>query len=158
MRLVLAEKEAPRESGPLVKDDGLGEPPPLTKGQLGPALFEEENEILQSLLRVGTGRELKLGAELSFGTILSSARENAKGPAGRGKPVKAGVRLLFDANRELSKFKPEPRQRPRIEATLGGEFHDPVVIAYGANRQRGKQNLTRVGWVERSDTHHTHEP
>src|SRR5215203_4229440 len=83
------------EVGPLEKDDDSSEPPPLAKGKLGPALPEEENKILESLLRMGSNAEFTLGAQMSFGGILSSVGENAKSAAGRGKIIRTGVKLFF---------------------------------------------------------------
>lgn len=134
MRLV---PESGFEIGQPEEGDESGEAPPLTKGKLGPALPDEENEILESLLRVGS-EEFILGAKLSFGGKLSSAGENATSAEGKGKPVSTGVQLFFDAKRLLSEFK--YRNRPKVE-TLG-EFHEPLIVAYGANRQLGMQNLT----------------
>lgn len=136
MRLVLV-PESDSESATEV-DDESGELLPLAKGKLGAALAEEEDPTLESLLRVGSELVLRLSAKLSFGCALSSTGENAKKTLGRRKTVDTRAQLEFDAKRHLSKF---DGKGPRIETTLKGEFHDPVVIAYGANRQRGVQNL-----------------
>lgn len=116
------------------------EPPPLTEGKLGPALPEEENETLEGLLRLGKHNSLSLKATLSFGVPISGHKQ-AGTKSTQGTSVVAGVQLLFDSKRLLKDFKLRPR-RPTVERTLGGEFHEPLVVAYGANRQLGKQNLT----------------
>lgn len=136
MRLV---PESGIETGPPEETEDSSEQPPLTKGKLGPALPEEENEILESLLRVGSDLKLTLGAKLSFGGRLASGSKNAKGGAKRGKPIETRIELTFDTKRLLSEYK-QPR-RPNVETTLGGEFHDPLIVAYGANRQLGVLNL-----------------
>jgi len=137
MRLV---PESGFEIGLPDEDDDSGEPPPLTKGRLGPALPEEEkNEVFESLLRVDSGVELTLEATLSFGARLSFADTSQTNAEGRGKAIRTGVQLFFDTKGRLSDFK--PRGRPKVETTLGGEFHEPLVVTYGANRQIGKQNL-----------------
>ena len=129
------------EAGPSGKEDDSGEPPPLAKGMLGPALQEEENEILEGLLRVTSDLRLVLRAKLSFGAALSSADENAKSADERSKIVDTEVKIVFDAKRLLSRF--EYRRR-KIETTFRGEFHDPLIVAYGANRQLGEQNLAAL--------------
>ncbi len=137
MRLVLV-PENKSDSGPQKEEDESGEQLPLTEGRLGPALAGEENEILERLLRAGSHAKLALRAELSFGATLSSDDEKAKGASGRNKTVRTAVQLGFDAKRRLSQFKP---RYTRIEKALDGEFHDPLVVAYGANRQLGVQNV-----------------
>jgi len=97
------------------------------------ALLAEEDELLESLLRVGTSLELTLGASLSFGGISSSAGDEAEDVAGPGQTVETGIQLVFDDKRRLSD---DPRQiRPQIE------MDPPLVVAYGANRQLGVQNV-----------------
>ncbi|MBA4158504.1 MAG: AAA family ATPase [Gemmatimonadetes bacterium] len=126
------------ETGPPEADDNSGEPPPLAKGKLGPALLDEENEILESLLRLDSDVELTLRAQLSSGATLSSDDRDENRPAELGKSIANGVQLLF-AKRLLSGYK--RLNRPTIQKTFGGEFHQPVVVAYGANRQLGVQNI-----------------
>jgi energy-coupling factor transporter ATP-binding protein EcfA2 len=116
----------------------LGEPPPLTKGELDPALLNEENEIFEGLLRKGHHMEVTIAAKLSFGGVLSSASEKSTDVLGRGKAIRPSVRAVF-AERSLMDV--TSRGKPKIETTLGGQFHEPVVVAYGANRQVGQQNL-----------------
>src|SRR5947199_2787269 len=99
-----------------------------------PALLAEENEILENLLRKGAALELALGAKLSIGATLSSVDGKALGTGGHSK---TGVQLFFDSKRRLSEDR-----APKIE-TSRGEFHDPLVASYGANRQRGMQNLAK---------------
>jgi len=119
--------------------DDTGEPLPLTKGKLGPALPNEENEVLESLLRAGSSKELTLDVKLALGAKLSSDDSNAQSITAKGKTLRTGVQLFFDANRLLLEFK--YRGRPTIERTLEGEFHEPLVVAYGANRQLGVRNV-----------------
>jgi energy-coupling factor transporter ATP-binding protein EcfA2 len=104
-----------------------------------PALLAEENEVLEGLLREGSGVELALGAELSIGATIFSADGKAKDPNSQSTTMCTGVQLPFNAKRKL--LEPEIRRPPNIEATLGGEFYEPLVVAYGANRHLGVQNL-----------------
>jgi predicted ATPase len=103
------------------------------------ALLAEENETLETLLRVGAGRKFFLGAKLSSGSMLSSSSgEIARRAAGRGKPISTTVRLFFDTKRQLSQAK-----NPDVKTTFRGEFPEPLIVAYGANRQLGIQNLNK---------------
>lgn len=126
------------ESVPLNKDDDSGEPPPLAKGELGPALTDKDNKILESLLRAGSPNNVELGVNLSFGTTLFSAIGETQGITGQGKTIGTGVQIVFDNSRRLSAF---DFNHLKIETDFGGEFYEPLVVAYGANRQLGEQNV-----------------
>jgi putative AbiEii toxin of type IV toxin-antitoxin system len=99
-----------------------------------PALLAEENQILEHLLRAGPLTKLAINARLAIGAALSLTDEKVKGTPGQSK---TGVQLFFDSKRRLSEDR-----APKIE-TSRGEFHDPLVVSYGANRQRGVQNLAK---------------
>lgn len=138
MRLVPVDRNPPLEVGSSAQEDDSGEPPPLAKGELGPALLNEENKLFERLLRVSSDVRLTLSATLSAGGLLSSAGENVNETSRRGSDIATGIQVAFDAKRRISKL---DHQGPNIEIELSGEFHDPLVVAYGANRQRGAQNL-----------------
>ena len=115
--------------------------PPLVKGKLGPALTEEVNLFLESLLRKASALKLSLTAKLSFGGALSSTGENVEQTVERRVTVETTrAQLYFDERRHLKKF---DGGGPRIEKVFKGEFHEPVVVAYGANRHRGARNLQK---------------
>ena len=57
------------------------------------------------------------------------------------KTVRVRAKLDFDAKRHLLKFS---ESGPNIKKNFEGEFHVPLVVAYGANRQRGAKNLSNV--------------
>ena len=122
------------------EEDDSDEPQPLVKGKLGCALDIEENDILEGLLRLGPNAELTLSVKLSFRKVLRSYRENAESRATRGKTIGTRVQLLFTDKGRLRKQK--YLRRSKIE-TLGGEFSEPLVVTYGANRLLGKQNLSK---------------
>ncbi len=103
-----------------------------------PALLAEENKMVESLLRQGHDLELRMAATLSCGATLSAERNGAKGAA-IPTTVNSSVHVFFDAKRHLSEEKD-----PETESTLKGEFPNPLVVAYGASRQRGVLNLAKV--------------
>ena len=121
--------------------DDSEEPPPLRKGMLGPALRDEENEMLEGLLRIGGQPELRLKANLSFGSAWSSNSElDPRTAPGRVKAISTSVKLHFDSRQRLSKFWRRGRG-VNIQTTFDGEFHEPLIVIYGANRQLGKLNV-----------------
>ncbi len=121
--------------------DDSEEPPPLRKGMLGPALRDEENEMLEGLLRIGGQPELRLKANLSFGSAWSSNSElDPRTAPGRVKAISTSVKLHFDSRQRLSKFWRRGRG-VNIKTTFDGEFHEPLIVIYGANRQLGKLNV-----------------
>ena len=111
----------------------------LVKGKLNPALNFEENQILEGLLRVGSASRLVLSGAFSSGSALSSTSENSKNRAVPPKPIEVRAQLDFNAKRHLLEF---TGKNPSIEKHFEGEFHEPLVVAYGANRQRGAKNLS----------------
>ena len=111
----------------------------LVKGKLNSALNFEENSILDGLLRLGSAPHLVLSAEFSPGGTLSSTSENPKKKSVPPKTIKVRAQLDFNPKRHLLKFS---GTTPRIEKHFEGEYHEPLVVAYGANRQRGAKNLS----------------
>lgn len=104
-----------------------------------PALLAEENVILEGLLRKNAGRELSIGSNLAIGIALSSPVEGIEDAARQGSNVEITVRLLFDTRGLLSE--PHYQPDPNFERVLGADFHEPLVVAYGANRQLGVRNI-----------------
>lgn len=120
-------------------DNDDDEPAPLVKGPLEPALSGEENYVLEALLRLGTEYELGLKGEMCQGRELRSTNENRKGASRkRGEKIRTGIRIFYSKKRALTDI--ELKGNTRIETI--GEYHEPFIVAYGANRQLGLQNLT----------------
>jgi hypothetical protein len=120
-----------------VGDEG-DEPPPLVKGPLGPALPDEENDVLEGMRRVGRQYELGLRCEMCQGRELRSADGDRKGGSSKsGKKIQTGIKIFYSRKGMLEDIK--LKGNTRIE-TLG-EYHEPFIVAYGANRQLGVQNL-----------------
>ena len=104
---------------------------PFSSGRLNSALTSEENEVLETLPRVGS-RALKLRAKLRFGGV-GFGPEPARSQANN---FSVGVQLSFDEQALLSELVPK---RARIKRL--GEFHDPLfMVSYGANRYLGERN------------------
>ena len=131
--------EGDSESSKTTADNGATNVPFLVKGELYSALNFEENSILDGLLRLGSASRLVLSGELSPGGTLSPTRENPKKKSVPPKTVKVRAQLDFDAKRHLEKFS---GTNPKIERHFECEFHVPLVVAYGANRQCGAKNLS----------------
>jgi predicted ATP-binding protein involved in virulence len=90
--------------------------------------------VLEGLLRSGKNVELILSAELSYDRPLSSHSGVKKA---KFKKITTGIKLSYTKKRELRDSKLQGNTR--IE-TLG-RFWEPLIVAYGANRQIGQQNL-----------------
>ena len=120
-------------------DNGATNLPFLVKGELYSALNFEENSILEGLLRLGSAPHLVLSGELSPGGTLSPTSENPKKKSVPPKTVKVRAQLDFDPKRHLVNFS---GTNPSIERNFEREFPEPLVVAYGANRQRGARNLS----------------
>lgn len=119
-------------------DDESDEPAPLRKGSLGPSLSDEENEVLEGLLRTGKKHEILLRAELCQNTeFRSSSQSKTTKPGNNSKRVNTGVRIVYSKKGILEEIRPQGNTK--IETI--GEYHEPFIIAYGANRQIGLQNL-----------------
>ena len=116
-------------------------PNPLVEGRLQPALFGEENEVLETIPRVGT-REVNLSAQFSYGVSLGPEGERS-----RGKNISLGIQLSFDEGELLHDVKPK---RSQIK-TLGNAFHDPLIVSYGANRYLGNRNSLGINEPSLSD-------
>jgi energy-coupling factor transporter ATP-binding protein EcfA2 len=117
-------------------DDESDEPPPLTKGSLGPALSDEENDVLESLLRTGKTHEVLLRAEMCQNKeFVNSNKDTAS--VGKGARINTGVKITYSKKGALEGMK--PMGNTKIETI--GEYHEPFIIAYGANRQMGLDNL-----------------
>ena len=98
-----------------------------------PALSSEENEVLSSLLRVGSMVRLELKATLSLGKRLGDATQKIR-------PIETGI-CLIGRNGQL-------QQRELTTNSFSGKrlnlnFLDPPIFAYGAARHMGSANLDR---------------
>ena len=115
------------------RSDRPGAAIPLSHGWLKPALTGEENEVLETLPRDGS-REVTLTAKLAFGGAglwPNGMQESSRSGA---KEVRVRVQLSFDKQAQLTD---QPLERRANIGKLGEAFHDPLIVAYGANRHLG---------------------
>ena len=95
-----------------------------------PALAEEENKVLDSLLRVAQSAEADIKATLNTGQKLNTA-EN-----GQALEIKTGIKME-GSNQKLTNFDPS--------GELPGELkfppQDMPIFAYGADRRMGRLNI-----------------
>jgi predicted ATP-binding protein involved in virulence len=122
---------------PVFEKSGYEGPTPLRKGQLGPALQQEENEILEGLLRSGKAVELRLASELSFNKALVSPKgtKKTRSRASRRK-IKTSIQLWYTTKKELREYETHGTKIQKRES-----FVEPLIVTYGANRHMGRQNL-----------------
>ena len=119
---------------PEVHDSAAGpDPTGLSHGTLNPALTGEQNEVLETLPRDGS-REVALTAKLAFGGTGLWPNGMAESSCNQAKDIRVGVRLTFDEQAQLVDW--SSGKKAHI-GSLGDAFHDPLMVAYGANRQLG---------------------
>jgi hypothetical protein len=97
---------------------------------IGPALPGEDNDVIEGLLRVGEKTDFDMSAEICQGSELG------KPPR---KTFSTTIKALFKG-RELKKVVPSWISETSFKKRFG-KFNEPFIIAYGANRQMGEQNL-----------------
>ena len=119
-----------------------GEIPPLSDGTLNPALPEADDKLFETLPR-DVSAEVKLGAQLTFGG--GGFHSNAGSDSGtRGNSyISLGMNLAFN---EQGQFHNLALTNSTQINSLPEPFHDPLIVAYGANRHLGERNL--IGFDE----------
>jgi predicted ATP-binding protein involved in virulence len=98
---------------------------------VGPALPSEENDVVEGLLRVGNKSTFEISAEMCQGFELDSTPE---------KFFSTKVTAKFRKNL-LQKVTPSWISEKSFKNRFG-VFNEPFIVAYGANRQMGVQNIT----------------
>lgn len=101
----------------------------IKTGKLKSVLTVESNSTLEALLRINKTSELRLDAELCQGFELNSSNIVVR-PTLKSNKIKTGI-TLHDKEGILSKDPDE--DKINIEEELG-EFWEPFIVAYGANR------------------------
>ena len=140
-------RPVPEVTGSITSLNRQGGVDPLLRGRLKPDLTGQENEVLETLPRDGS-REVKLDATLSFGGISFRPDGISESATRQAKNIRVGVQLSFDEQARLVDWK--SLRRARIEK-LGGAFHDPLIVSYGANRQLGDRNLLGIDELDPLD-------
>jgi energy-coupling factor transporter ATP-binding protein EcfA2 len=97
---------------------------------IGPALPGEDNDVIEGLLRVGKKTDFDISAEICQGSELG------KPPR---KTFSTTIKALFNG-RKLKTVVPSWISEASFKKRFG-KFNEPFIIAYGANRQMGEQNL-----------------
>ena len=104
-----------------------------------PPLLAEENEVLERLVSVKRSGDLRLNAEFSVGGTLSSTEDTAGRVVSQVESLYKNLSLQFNGDGKLSGH--ETESWPEI-------YDNCLVVAYGANRQRGVQNLDKHDLVD----------
>jgi energy-coupling factor transporter ATP-binding protein EcfA2 len=127
-----------------VQRSGYEGPKSLKQGPLGPALPEEENSVLEALLRSGNAVQLAMSAELSFNNALTS-HNGAKRRSSRtkAKRINTHIELFYTKRKELEDYE---RTGTSIKAL--GSFVEPLIVTYGASRHMGRQNLDLTNLID----------
>ena len=103
----------------------------LLPGRFDPELFEEDNEYLERLLPMNPRGNLNLSSNVLIGSTLVSVGDTVNPSESRGRSVKMALSLEFNSERVL------------VDKTKNrrGAFEESLVVAYGADRRLGLQNL-----------------
>ena len=96
-----------------------------------PALAEEENKVLDSLLRVAQSAEANIKATLSTGQKLDAAEKK-----GQALEVKTSIKME-GSNQKLTNFNPHGELPEELEFPS----QDMPIFAYGADRRMGRLNI-----------------
>jgi energy-coupling factor transporter ATP-binding protein EcfA2 len=120
-----------------VQRTGYEGPASLRRGPLGPALQNEENEVLEALLRSGKAVELTLNAELSFNKVLTSPNGARSGVSrSKAKKITTYIQLYYTKSKELRDYEIKGTSIKTL-----GKFVEPLIVTYGASRHMGRRNL-----------------
>ena len=112
---------------------------PLSSGGLKAALTDAENNVLETLPREGAQR-VTLNATLSFGGTRLLSHGGPQGNRLRADDIGTDVDLTFGKQGQLlHSSSPETAEI----GELRDKFHDPLIVAYGANRYLGDHNLPK---------------
>ena len=130
----------PDVTGSMATSNRLGGVVPLTDGILESALPGEENNVLETLPRIGS-REVKLDAKLSFGGAGLWPGDVSERECNQVDYIGVGVQLSFDERGLLVNM--ESTESTQIDR-LRNAFHDPLIVAYGSNRRLGDRNLLGI--------------
>ena len=120
-----------------------GRPAPLIRGRLKSALTIEENEVLETLPRVGS-QTVNLSASIYFG----SAGFGPKSAFNKFISRNISEELMFHEKQLLRGLK----SKGALISKLGYPFHDPLIVSYGASRHMGERNS--LGGDEPESWHH----
>lgn len=120
--------------------DGL-----ITKGKIGSVITGEYNEALELFLRIGENTELILEAVLCQGVELNSPEPISKVP--EKNKIKTKITFFYKDGvlvDEDTLQNPNPdEEKTDIEEKLG-EFWEPLIISYGANRWKDVKYLGNI--------------
>jgi len=135
MRPVIVDNLEDEVENAEISEEPLDIKSPIKIGILGPALTEEFNDTVEKLSRIGGKPEIKISAVMYQGDKLFFDT------VPKGKQIKTKVKGTFDNNNHLKVFEPSEVD---IGTALQGEFWEPFIIAYGANRQMGLRNASNI--------------
>ncbi len=117
---------------------GNGEISPLTSGYFNPVLPEEDDKILETLLR-DKSVKVRLAAQLTLGNVRLHSSNASENGSNQHDHIEFSVGLDFDEHGQLDHF---DMTKSSLIENLPEEFDGPLVVAYGANRHLGDRNLS----------------
>ena len=123
---------------------------PLSDGAeeaLTPSLTRAGNELLETLPR-DKQEEVRLSAKLTFGSVGFRPRTESGVESDSSTHIRIDTVLRFDKAGELQEIELDSSHK---KEKLPETFLNPLIVAYGANRFLGKQNVEEYNASDPSD-------
>lgn len=108
---------------------------PVNEGTFGCALQDEENDLLEGILRINGAPKIEIMAEFSQGGNL------VFGSSLKGQKIETKATATFSSKRLLEEFDQHEKDIKKLGKK---KLWEPFIIAYGANRQIGFQNTRNL--------------
>lgn len=119
----------------------------ITEGPLEPSLPEEENEVIEGLIRVGC-TQLCIHAQFAQGLELDISSKKKS----LSRLINTEIKVNFKKDSKLQDFVIEPEKNSTINDLLEGIYREPFILVYGANRVKGKLSINQSEQDSDSDT------
>lgn len=111
--------------------------PGQNPARIGPALLNEENDVLETLPRLGAAGPVSLHATLTTRAGVQRPIVGSRSKLAAKADLVTSVTLEFD-HEGLQDVRPRSSSP---KSTVGRQFDPPLIVAYGASRQLGRSNL-----------------
>lgn len=108
----------------------------ITKGPMECSLPEEENDVIEGLIRVGCNQ---LGINGQFVQGIKLDTNSKKNPLGNS--IKTEIKVNFNNDGKLQEFVIQPEKNSSVDDLLNSTYKEPFILVYGANRFKGKLSI-----------------
>lgn len=108
----------------------------ITKGPMESSLPEEENDVIEELIRVGCNQ---LGINAQFVQGIKLDTNSKKNPSSNS--IRTEIKVNFKNDGKLEEFVIEPEKNSSVSDLLNSTYEEPFILVYGANRIKGKLSI-----------------